>query len=990
MERHSMKIHYSHNIFWAEATFHEKDALKQAGFWWHPSCNCLGECLACRAGIVKKWWTKDARKAARLVDYATSEAQKAIGMFSQNILDSRASDANVDLVSPPGLEYLPFQKAGIHYMTQRKHTLLGDEPGCVAGNTIVHINRAGKGMKITIEQLHRKLKRPRLFRHNHRWDLTTPTKIRALCDGVFRQHEIVDVLYKGVQPVYEVKTKTKSIRVTGDHEIACLVDTTTSIDWRAAAKIKKGTTILTNGKQVCPLCGTSENLITYKYSKFLGYCKTCMYRKKRRNHTYKTGKYLDGDGYVRVSGQQEHPRASNSGSVYEHILVMEKKLGRYVTRDEIIHHKDGNKQNNKLNNLKVTTHKNHMSHHGKQGNFKNLDNGDRVKFVPRIEKVTSVRKDGTAHVYDIVCKDPHRNFVANGIVVHNCGKTIQALGYINTQSNFRKALVICPATLRVNWARESEKWLTEDWEIYTIHTSDDLFDMDLDDPEERQMIIINYDKMGTKQETKVAVWQKLMSIQWDVMIADEAHFMKGGNKTQRARTVLGFYDNKGNLKEKGIVQHSDHILLLTGTPLPNRPKKLFPLLQAIDPQDLGQKFTKFAFRYCAPVRSRWGWDFDGASNLGELQDKLRSRCVIRRLKAEVLPELPPKRRQIIELAANGSEGDIRRQAEAFLRHEQAINTLEEAQETAQAMGDNDSFKAAAKSLTNARRIAFEETSRERHKVAMAKVPHAIEHVKLFLESCESKIILFAHHKDVVAALGKALSAEGYQYVTIVGDTPMNQRQINVDRFQNDSNIRVFIGNLQAAGTGITLTAADTAIFVEMDWVPANCQQCEDRIHRIGTTSSVLIQYLVFDGSVDAKMAKTLIAKMEIIDAALDTQEGLEKIEAQMNATPRRNKQFPQATEEQRAAAKAAITQLAAACDGANTRDGQGFNQMDARFSRQLAERSMQRELTNGEVDVVKRIAKKYRKQLGESLLLALWAVDDVSDGEILGDPVDIL
>src|SRR5690606_16135176 len=167
--------------------------------------------------------------------------------------------------------------------------------------------------------------------------------------------------------------------------------------------------------------------------------------------------------------------------------------------------------------------------------------------------------------------------------------------------------------------------------------------------------------------------------------------------------------------------------------------------------------------------------------------------------------------------------------------------------------------------TTAMEVAFEELSALRHEMGIAKVPAVIEHIKETLENTD-KIVVFAHHHDVVNAIAQAF---GDIAVKLTGVESSDERQAAVDRFQNDPNCRLFIGTIGAAGVGLTLTAASTMIFAELDWVPGRVTQAEDRIHRIGQLDSVLIQHLVVDGSLDAKMAWVLVEKQEIIDKALD-------------------------------------------------------------------------------------------------------------------------
>jgi SWI/SNF-related matrix-associated actin-dependent regulator 1 of chromatin subfamily A len=149
---------------------------------------------------------------------------------------------------------------------------------------------------------------------------------------------------------------------------------------------------------------------------------------------------------------------------------------------------------------------------------------------------------------------------------------------------------------------------------------------------------------------------------------------------------------------------------------------------------------------------------------------------------------------------------------------------------------------------------------------VAKTPAALDYIRGVLES-EQKLVVFAHHHDVLHMLREGLAE--YNPVMYTGEESQQAREDAKDAFQTDQNIRVFLGSIEAAGQGITLTAASTVIFVELDWVPGIMQQAEDRLHRYGQVNPVLVQHLVVLSSIDAKLSETLLQKQAVIDAALD-------------------------------------------------------------------------------------------------------------------------
>lgn len=424
------------------------------------------------------------------------------------------------------------------------------------------------------------------------------------------------------------------------------------------------------------------------------------------------------------------------------------------------------------------------------------------------------------------------------------GKTAQAIGIINADESLKRILVICPASLSRNWVREFGFFGSRPLTI-GIATTKAVPDTDI--------VVCTYDVFSRDTDASKAI----LAVTWDAMVLDEAHYLKNGD-AKRTQVILGANRMQG-------IRVSKRRIYLTGTPISSRPIHIWPLIHSLAPAEFDNKMF-FAKRYCAATQGRFGWDFSGASHLDELQDKLRGLLLVRRLKKDVLAELPAKRRQIIELPADTPElrAVLKLEAATEKRMDGEVAKLQAAVHAASA--DPEQYKLAVAALRAGQQIAFTEMSRVRHATAVAKAPVVAQHVRDALEA-DGKIIVFAHHTDVVDHLRTALADLGV--VVITGDTPPAKRQGVVDAFQNDAQIRVFIGNIQAAGVGLTLTASSHVIFGELDWVPGNLSQAEDRAHRLGQRNAVLVQHLVLEGSIDARMAATVTAKQAVIDDALD-------------------------------------------------------------------------------------------------------------------------
>lgn len=528
------------------------------------------------------------------------------------------------------------------------------------------------------------------------------------------------------------------------------------------------------------------------------------------------------------------------------------------------------------------------------------------------------------------------------------GKTVQAIAVANGLRP-RTVLVVCPASLKLNWLREWERWSVLPLSVGVAQPRE---------WPQTDVVIVNYDILTRYKEQ--------LGRGWDLLILDEAHKIKNP-KAQRTEAALAI-----------PVQHR---VYLTGTPLLNRPVELWPLVSSLDPERF-RSFWAFAKRYCnarqVPAGRRLVWDLNGASNLGELQDLLRSRVLVRRLKREVLAELPPKVRQVIEVR-NGTTPEVEREEEALDRFRAWYEEARALVDLAAASGDTEAWKAQVERLREGVRAFFSEISELRHQTARAKVPYVIEHVRDALESVH-KCVVFAHHHDVIAALAEGLAE--YRPVVVTGETPVDQRQRAVDAFQNDPGVRVFIGSITAAGLGLTLTAASLVVFAELDWVPANVTQAEDRCHRIGQRDSVLVQHLVLEGSLDARIARVLVEKQDLLDRVLDRESAEEATQpvSPLDPEPRHESRRRRRLEELAARISPELVvrihwalKLLAAMDWDRARfeNGVGFSKYDGKIGHSLAQAG---ELTPRQAALGALLVLRYHRQLDPQLVEDVRAV----------------
>jgi SWI/SNF-related matrix-associated actin-dependent regulator 1 of chromatin subfamily A len=399
------------------------------------------------------------------------------------------------------------------------------------------------------------------------------------------------------------------------------------------------------------------------------------------------------------------------------------------------------------------------------------------------------------------------------------GKTRQSIVALAESAPAGPYLVICPASVKQNWRREIHAVLP-DAGVAIINPAE------VPAAGWSGWVIINYDLLARHEDA-------LVKLPWAGIVFDEAHYLKN-HKSKRSRIGRKLADA---VSADGIIH------ALTGTPLTNRPRDLFPLLQVIK-HPMARSFLSFAKRYCAAVRNDYGWVTDGASNLGELRTQLHG-VMLRRMKDDVL-DLPPKVRTWLDVDV--ADGTGRREAR------KVIEILIGARHGPQAAGMRDARGHLLAELTVARR-----------KIAVAKVNHTIDLVEGAVTQGE-KILVFTCFGEpaerITAHFGDAA-------LMLTGETPVRDRQPLIDSFQTDDRVRVLVANIMVGGVGLNLTAARQVVFNDLDWVPANHWQAEDRAYRIGQTGTVNVSYLVAGGTIDEFVASTLATKSQLIDAVVE-------------------------------------------------------------------------------------------------------------------------
>ncbi len=391
------------------------------------------------------------------------------------------------------------------------------------------------------------------------------------------------------------------------------------------------------------------------------------------------------------------------------------------------------------------------------------------------------------------------------------------------ETGAKKILIICPASLKINWEREIANY--SDRTVYIAEGKKFSTESDF--------VIVNYDILKNFYDTKDKENSLLTQCNFDLVILDEAH-MISNPQAQRTKIINSF------------VKNVHRVWLLTGTPMTSRPMNYYNLLQLIE-SPVAQNWMAYAIRYCQGYQFKAGnrkvWNVTGASNLEELRDRT-SKQILRRLKEDVL-DLPDKIITPIYLRLKSKDYE-------------------------EMMGEYYDWYENKSDESSSLTVQFSKLMKVRKIIANEKIKHTIEVAENIIEQGK-KVIIFTNFTDTLQILHQHF---GKQSVYLDGSCSKPQRQYAVDQFQDNEKIKVFIGNLKAAGVGITLTAGEACIMNDLSFVPAEHSQAEDRAYRYGQKNNVLIYYPLFDNSIEGAIYDILNRKKQIINTVMG--DGLEE------------------------------------------------------------------------------------------------------------------
>ena len=381
------------------------------------------------------------------------------------------------------------------------------------------------------------------------------------------------------------------------------------------------------------------------------------------------------------------------------------------------------------------------------------------------------------------------------------------------ESGAKKILIICPATLKINWKREIENY--SDRTIYIAegkHFST-----------EHDFVIINYDILKNFHDSKKKDDSQILASNFDLVVIDEAHYIKNA-QAQRTKLI------------NDIVKKVDRLWLLTGTPMTSRPIDYYNLLSLVD-SPVAKNWMAYVIRYCSGYQFKVGprkvWNVMGSSNLEELRERT-SNTITRRLKEDVL-DLPDKIITPVYLRLKSKDYE-------------------------ELMGEYSNWYEKNPDESKSLTVQFTKLTKVRQVVANEKISQTIELAENILEQGK-KVIIFCNFTD---SLNQIVQHFGKSAVKVDGSMTKQDRQFSVDQFQENEKIKVFVGNIKAAGVGLTLTAAEAVIMNDLSFLPSDHAQAEDRAYRFGQKNNVLVYYPIFENTIEGVIYDILNNKKQVI------------------------------------------------------------------------------------------------------------------------------
>jgi SWI/SNF-related matrix-associated actin-dependent regulator 1 of chromatin subfamily A len=439
---------------------------------------------------------------------------------------------------------------------------------------------------------------------------------------------------------------------------------------------------------------------------------------------------------------------------------------------------------------------------------------DPAKYYKEIDYSKYVNRPPLSHQKEAIEKlvSSKRFILADDMGLGKTTSTVIAA----LETEVKRTLIICPASLKINWEREIKNY-----------TDRSTYICDGKNYEDADFVIINYDIIKNFHDPKDPENSKILQSDFGLVVIDEAHYIQN-KQAQRTKLINDF------------VKDIDRLWLLTGTPMTSRPINYYNLLDLVQ-SSVAANWMAYVIRYCEgyqfSVKNRKVWKVTGASNLEELRERT-SKQVLRRLKTEVL-DLPDKIITPVYLRLKSKEYE-------------------------QLMGEYYDWYDKNPDESSSLTVQFTKLTKVRQVISKEKINSTIELIDNILEQ-DKKVIVFTNFTESLQLIHSHYNKNS---VYLDGSCSPKQRQDAVDRFQTDDKIRVFVGNMKAAGVGITLTAAEAVIINDLSFVPGDMSQAEDRAYRYGQKNSVSIYYPLFDNTIEGIIYDIVNVKKQNISTVM--------------------------------------------------------------------------------------------------------------------------
>lgn len=784
-------------------------------------------------------------------------------------------------VQTPGLawyqgQYLPrarvHQPAMSEFLALRSYALNSDPMRCLSGDTEVLVNRGGGARRMLLRDLVAKL-HGATSRGGKRWDLSIPTLTQSMdAEGFIRLNQVVTAHALGKKPLFQLVAGGQTIKATAEHVFLCLDG------------IERSLSALRPGEQILRIEYPQRGRVTLKKRK------TYLDQNAMWNHPYAC-KFVTkkGERVARVPKHRVAKEAELSGLTLAGFVA---RVRRGDTQDLkfldpavwAVHHRNESTHDNRAENLEVAAHAEHWREHGQNGGWKHVT----ARAVPVV--IDSIEAVPAEDTFDLTLAAPHHNYVANGFVAHNSGKTLSAIAAAQLIAA-RQVLVVCPAIVKLVWAREIAQWTGEPALIldgrsgtesrlfcvtcmgtstvtvagslercpdcrarngsaygYKLATGEGEAKAALKDA---RWILCNYDLLIPQTEfddagkryirDDLAGWAGLLAeLRLDVIIADEAHLLRG--RTERARKALSRRD-----RLKLVAKRVPRLWALTGTPIYGMTRDLYGLLDVLNPWGWGTGH-EFDLRYAGAVHNGYGWEAKGQTNVGELQARLGT-FMLKRTRAEISPGMAPKHRHVHYLEAEA--GDLR--AAKRVPGEKGQGGLHAALRVTARIKQRAAVEAALDGMAEGERV-----------VIFTYLRSGVEEVA---EALREKLKPKSKTRDT------RINPEAAQ-VWAVGDASVPSYKLRdsiATAFRAHTGPGVLIATMDSMPVGISLAGAAQVLFADLHIEPATLLQAEDRalVHGIGGLN---VTYFCVKGTVDEHVLSILLPKMEQIEVAMNDSE----------------------------------------------------------------------------------------------------------------------